>query len=169
MEHLPEKKAINELQTNLELFLKRHKKINMRPLLLIACLFFLSHVYAQSDSNVVIHKDPRIDLLVKKQASINIATKKAYGRTMRGYRLMVLNTNKREDAIAAKTKVYTYFPELKAYLVYQSPFFRLKAGNFKTRDEAEKYKKQMAPLFPKGVFIVNDTIEVKPEKTEEEE
>ena len=125
---------------------------------------------AQSDtvSSVVVHKDPRVDLLVKKQASINIISKKSVGHTTRGYRLLVLNTNKREDAINAKTKVYTYFPELKAYLVYQAPFFRLKAGNFKTRDEAEKYKKQMAPLFPKGVFIVNDTIEVKGEKTEEE-
>jgi hypothetical protein len=137
---------------------------------------FLSFVFAisasaQSDTSgsVVVHKDPRVDLLVKKQASINITSKKSVGRTMRGYRLLVLNTNKREDAINAKTKVYTYFPELKAYLVYQAPFFRLKAGNFKTRDEAEKFRKQMLPLFPKGVFIVNDTIEVKAEKTEEEE
>lgn len=140
------------------------------------CFFFLSlfliiNASAQTDTSVgvVIHKDPRVDLLVKRQASINIYSKKSVGHTTRGYRLLVLNTNKREDAINAKTKVYTYFPELKAYLVYQAPFFRLKAGNFKTRDEAEKYRKQMAPLFPKGVFIVNDTIEVKAEKSEEEE
>ena len=142
----------------------------MKAFLILLSLFVCSASFAQSDSSggVVVHKDPRVDLLVKKQTSINITTKKSYGRTMRGYRLMVMNTNKREDAIATKTKVYTYFPELKAYLTYQSPFFRLKAGNFKTRDEAEKYRKQMAPLFPKGVFIVGDTIEVKAEKSEEE-
>jgi hypothetical protein len=88
---------------------------------------------------------------------------------MRGYRLLVLNTSKRDEAIAAKTKVYTYFPELKAYLVYQSPFFRLKAGNFKTREEAVRYQQQMKSMFPKGVFIVNDTIEVKPVKDEDED
>ena len=144
----------------------------MKTLLVFLSLILFSSSNAQSDSSgvgVVVHKDPRVDLLVKKQASINTVSKKSIGRTMRGYRLIVINTNKREDAIAAKTKVYTYFPELKAYLTYQAPFFRLKAGNFKTRDEAEKYKKQMAPLFPKGVFILNDTIEVKGEKTEEEE
>jgi hypothetical protein len=144
----------------------------MKILLVLICVFIFSNSFAQTDNSgigVVIHKDPRADLLVKKQASINTATKKSVGRTMRGYRLMVLNTNKREDAIAAKTKVYTYFPELKAYLIYQSPFFRLKAGNFKTRDEAEKYRKEMSPLFPKGVFIVSETIEVKAEKIEEEE
>ncbi len=144
----------------------------MKALFTVLALFFFLAGFSQDDASantVVVHKDPRIDLLVKKQASINTTTKKAYARTMRGYRLMVMNTNKRDEAIAAKTKVYTYFPELKAYLIYQSPFFRLKAGNFKTREEAEKYRKQMAPLFTKGVFIVNDTIEVKAERTEEEE
>ena len=53
----------------------------------------------------------------------------------------MINTNNRDEAIAAKTKVYTYFPELKAYLQYQSPYFKLRAGNFKTREEAEKYRK----------------------------
>lgn len=136
--------------------------------ILLALTSFIA--FSQTDINapVVVHKDPRVDLLVKKQASINTTTKNSYARTMRGYRLMVLNTNKREDAISAKTKVYTYFPELKAYLLYQAPFFRLKAGNFKTRDEADRYRKQMAPLFPKGVFIVNDLIEVKGEKTEDD-
>ena len=143
----------------------------MKSVLVLLSIVLFSTSFAQTDSSgigVLVHKDPRVDLLVKKQASINIVSKKSIGRTMRGYRLMVLKTNKREDAIAAKTKVYTYFPELKAYLTYQAPFFRLKAGNFKTKDEAEKYRKEMAPLFPKGVFILNDTIEVKGEKTEEE-
>jgi hypothetical protein len=80
-----------------------------------------------------------------------------------------VNTNKREEAIDAKTKVYTYFPELKAYMSYQSPYFKLKAGNFKTRDEAERYRKNLMNLFPKGVFIVNDVIEIKPEKDESED
>jgi hypothetical protein len=118
-------------------------------------------------STVVVHKDPRIDVLIKKKAAINKATTNV-ARTMRGYRLLVVNTNSRDEAIAAKTKVYTYFPELKAYLQYQSPYFKLRAGNFKTRGEAEKYRKAMASMFSKGVFIVNDIIEIKPEKEKEE-
>ena len=124
---------------------------------------------ATQTSSVIVHKDPRVDLLVKKQASINTVTKKANQRSMRGYRLLIINTNKREEAIDAKTKVYTYFPELKSYLAYQTPYFKLKAGNFKTRDEAEKYRKMMSTLFPKGVFIINDIIEIKYDKEELEE
>ena len=120
-------------------------------------------------ASVIVHKDPRVDALIKKQGSINKNVKKSTARTARGYRLLVVNTNKREEAIDAKTKVYTYFPELKAYMSYQSPYFKLKAGNFKTRDEAEKYRKTLSNVFPKGVFIINDIIEIKPEKEETED
>ena len=123
----------------------------------------------QQTASVIVHKDARIDALIKKQESINTTTKKSSARTARGYRILIVNTNKREEAIAAKTKVYTLFPELKAYLSYQSPYFKLKAGNFKTRDEAERYRKNMSSIFPKGVFIINDIVEVKPEKEKEED
>lgn len=137
----------------------------MKKILLSVLLLFTVRAFAQD--SVIVHKDPRVDLLVKKQASINKAVKKASVRTMRGYRLLVVNTNKRDEAMDAKTKIYTYFPDLKAYLSYQSPYFKLKAGNFKTREEAEKYRKTMEPIFPKGVFIINDIIEIKPEAEEE--
>jgi hypothetical protein len=141
----------------------------MKSLLLLVALFSFNFVMAQSTINtdtnsVVIHKDPRVEALAKKQAALNAAIKKASARSMRGYRLLVINTNKRNEAIDAKTKIYTYFPELKAYLIYQTPYFKLKAGNFRTRDEADRYRKNLNAVFPKGVYIINDTIEITPEK-----
>jgi hypothetical protein len=138
-----------------------------RFIVLILSVLFLHRGLAQDTSSVTVHKDPRIDQLIALQSSINTATKKAMPRIMHGYRLMVANTNSRDEAIAAKTKLYTYFPELKAYLLYQAPFFKLKAGNFKTKEEAVKYQKLMTSFFPKGVFVINDTVELKPEKDEE--
>jgi hypothetical protein len=138
-------------------------------------LFFLSFIligygaFAQDTTSIVVHKDTRLDVLLKKQGDVNAAIKKANARTAKGYRLLVINTNKRDEAIAAKTKVYTNFPELKAYLVYQSPYFRLKVGNFKTREEAVQYQKSLGFYFPKGVFVLTDTIEVTPEKDSENE
>jgi len=140
----------------------------MKYFLFFSFILIASGAFAQDTSSVVIHKDPRLDILLKKQGEVNAAIKKANARTAKGYRLLVINTNKRDEAIAAKTKVYTNFPELKAYLVYQSPYFKLKVGNFKTRDEALQYQKSLGFYFPKGVFIIADTIEVTPEKEENE-
>lgn len=123
----------------------------------------------QNGSAVLIHKDPRIDLLIAKQAQINEETSRDARKTARGYRLMIISTSNRDEAIAAKTKIYTYFPELKAYLWHQSPYYKVKAGNFKDRKDAEAYQKKMNAYFEKGVFIMNDIVEVKPEKAKEED
>ena len=128
------------------------KKALLLLTLFIAIVSSAQDTTAFTGSSVIVHKDPRVDALVKKQSSINITVKKAAGRTMKGYRLMIINTNSRDEAIAAKTKVYTHFPDQKAYLTYQSPFFKLKAGNFQTRDEAQRYQKLMNSLVSKGRF-----------------
>jgi len=119
-------------------------------------------------SSVVVHKDPRIDLLIKKQSEINDITSRDSRRMTKGFRLLVINTNKRDEAINAKTRLYQYFPELKSYLLYQSPYYKLKAGNFKERKDAEAYQKKLNAFFPRGVFVMNDIIDLKPDKDTDE-
>jgi hypothetical protein len=149
----------------------------MSRFVIIATILFPFYSFSQDTtllkqtdtSTVIIHQDPRLDLLIKKQIQINEETSRDARRIGKGFRLLVINTNKRDEAIDAKTKVYTYFPELKTYLIYQSPYFKLKAGNFKERKEAEEYQQKLQKYFPKGVYIMNDTIEVKLEKEKEVE
>lgn len=149
----------------------------MRTIALIIILIVSVNSFSQDTTwrktvdnpSVIIHKDSRIDLLVKKQIQINEETSREARRSGKGYRLLVINTNHRDEAIAAKTKVYTFFPELKSYLIYQSPYFRLKVGNFKERKDAEEYRERLQKYFPKGVFIMNDTIELKLDKDKESE
>lgn len=153
------------------------QKMSMKQIL---CFLFLLAAFQSNaqdtawrvvkDTNsIVVKKDPRIELLVKKQAQINEETTRDARKVGKGYRLLVINTTKRDDAISAKTKVYTNFPELKAYLLYQSPYYKLKVGNFKEKKEAEDYQKKLKRYFPAGVFIMNDIIEIRPEKERIEE
>jgi hypothetical protein len=138
----------------------------MQRLLLIAiigCFSLGAFAQADSTSSIVIHKDPRIDALVKKQAEVNEETTRNARRNMQGFRIQVINTSDRNAAISAKTKVYQLYPELKAYLLYQSPYFRLRVGNFRDKDEADDYLKALSKQFPGNVFLVRDIVEVKPE------
>jgi len=139
----------------------------MTPILVSLFLLYSFSAFSQTlndTSSVVVHKDPRVDMLVKKQAEINEETTRNARKVARGYRLLVINTNKRDEAIGAKSKLYQYFPELKSYLYYQTPYFKVKAGNFKEKKEAEDYQKKLNKVFQKGVFIMSDLIEVKPER-----
>ena len=147
----------------------------MKKIVLIFFLSQLDELSAQDisgkkfvdSSSVIIHKDERLDILISKQAEINEITSRNARRTTKGFRLMVITTNSREEAINAKTKIYTYFPELKAYLWHQSPYYKVKAGNFKEKKDAIDYQKKLNVYFPKGVFIMQDIIEIKPTKDKE--
>ncbi|HNA92231.1 MAG TPA: SPOR domain-containing protein [Chitinophagaceae bacterium] len=142
----------------------------MKSFFTLLCFIVVLNVNAQNGNPdtipdtanaVIIHKDPRLDLLVKKQAEVNKVTGVDNRKTDKGYRILVISTNNREEALKAKTKIYTYFPDLKAYLWYQSPYFRVKAGNFKDKQTADKYKNRLSVYFPNGVFVMKDIIEQK--------
>lgn len=142
----------------------------MKKFLLISFLLCSIIGFSQTDTNgVVVKKDPRIDMLIKKQTEINeVATRDARS-TAPGFRIQVISTNNRAKALEAKTKVYRQFPELKAYLLYQSPNYRVRVGNFRDRMEAEDYIESIKSIFPTGIYIVNDRIEVNPAKNVDQE
>ncbi len=115
------------------------------------------------DSNVVVHKDPRVSLLVDKQIEINELTTRSSRQFAPGFRILVISSNNRNAVTDAKTRIYRHFPELRAYMMYQAPFFRLKVGNFKDRSDAETYLSPIQKLFETSVYIVPDTVQVLPE------
>jgi len=143
----------------------------MHKLVLLFLLFAGSRVMAQvkdttmqsvdSTNPVVMEKDPRIDQLVKKQIEINEVTTRESRRFVQGYRIQVINSPDRGKVFAAKARVYEQFPDWKPYLLYQSPNYKLRVGNFKTQDEAQDAMKQLSKLFPAGLYVIPDVIELK--------
>ena len=127
-------------------------------------------LFAQTDSllpasNVVVHKDFRLDILGRKEAELNAATTAALARSAMGYRLQVLSTNDRDLAMKTKSQLLQQYPDQKTYLFYQSPYVKIRFGNFKTRPEAEQYRKQISKMLGGiSIYIVPERIEVKPEK-----
>lgn len=138
----------------------------MKDLILILFVSLLSgSVIAQTDTGSVrVDKDPRIDLLIQKQIAINEETTRDSRRNMPGFRIQIINSPDRNKVFAAKTRIYQEFPDLKPYLMYQAPNYKLKVGNFRTQEEAEGFQRQLARLFPSGLYIIRDTIEVKPDQ-----
>lgn len=131
-------------------------------LLLILAFIYNGVLYAQ-DSSVLIRVDPRVDSLMKKQIQINELTTRDSRRNIPGYRIQVANSPDRNQVFAIKTKIYQTYPELKPYLIYQPPNYKLKVGNFKTPEDAEPYLQKLTQGFHSGVYLVHDIIEVKPD------
>lgn len=138
----------------------------MKTGLLIVFIMAVSVIMAHD--SIVVKKDARLDILTTKLALMNQrASMLTSNGKYRGYRVQVLSTRAREDAFKTKSMLLTSFPEYKTYVMYQSPSFKVRIGNFLKKEEADKFRKQLAYFFPQGVYIVADTIEYSP--TEEEE
>ena len=115
--------------------------------------------------SVYVVKDSRFDLLTKKKAEINKKSADSK-KPNKGYRIQVLNTTDRNQALNTKSRLLTIYPEHKTYLMYQAPYFKIRIGNFVEKSEADDLKKELARMFPTGVFVIPSDIEYKapPEK-----
>ena len=133
---------------------------------IFVCLLLLNNaVHAQMDSTSSIEfiKDSRLDVLVKKQAQINkVSGFKSSTGQYKGFRIMVLNTNNRELAYSTKANLLQRYPDENVYMAYQSPYYKLKIGDFVKKEDAEKFKKQIVGI-SQSVFVIQDLIKIKPE------
>ncbi len=112
---------------------------------------------------IKVHKDSRLDVLTAKQAQIN-KTGPVYtpGVKYKGYRLQILATHSREEADQLEAIMLQNFPNEKTYISYQSPTYKLKIGNFFTRDDAENFKIELGKVYDGGIYIVEDVVEYIP-------
>ena len=88
---------------------------------------------------------------------------------MDGYRVQVYSSNKQQTAKAEALALEEQFKERvnqTVYVQYQSPFWKVRIGDFRTYDEAKEYKKTIVQQFPDmqgNIYIVRDKILVKQE------
>ena len=137
----------------------------MRILLSIGLTLTLLRAAGQDSSGISVHKDPRVDALLRKQVEVFEYNTREARRFVPGFRIMVISTPDRNKANEAKSRVYRNFPELKAYFVYQASQFKLKVGDFKEQADAESYLLRIQPLFTTAVYMVRDMIEVNPDRS----
>ena len=125
---------------------------------LITLLSASNHLLA--NDTIIVRKDVRLDILSQKQAEINKRTSMMTSSGLyRGYRIQVISTTNRDLANKVKSDVLSKFTDEKAYLTYNSPYFKVRIGNFITKDEAEKFRQQLSKLYPQGVYVVEDAVE----------
>jgi hypothetical protein len=102
-----------------------------------------------------VKQDPRItDLLIRRN---QISQKR---NATEGYRLEIFfsSTNKaREQAERVKNEFNLVFPDIASYMLFQTPNFKVRVGDFRNKSEALKIKAQIAWKYP-NAFIVKDMI-----------
>ncbi len=131
--------------------------------LVSCCVFFMPDFSsAQTRGRVEVIKDPLIDTLIARRAYLN-KTIAGGDETANGYRVQIYFGSNRQAAYNAQAKFNQEYPELKTYIVYTEPNFKVRAGDFRTRLEAEKLQRDIIGMFS-SLFIIPDKIN--PPKTD---
>lgn len=107
--------------------------------------------------------DPQIEAEAKAQEPVATQSAAKTG----GYRVQVyLDNNARtakNEARARARNISEQFPHYPTYVVYSSPYWRLRVGNFRTHDEADEAAAAISAAFPsyaREIRVVKDRIVV---------
>lgn len=68
-----------------------------------------------------------------------------------GYRIQVFSGNSstaKREAQVRERNIISRFPQMRPYIGYKAPSWRLRVGDFRTRDEAQDMLKQLKKVFP---------------------
>jgi hypothetical protein len=76
-----------------------------------------------------------------------------------GYRICIFRDNQQNSrAVALQTKqnFNLYYPNIPSYWEYKNPYFYVYVGDFRTKGQAEKFKREISSMYPKS-WLVNET------------
>lgn len=130
---------------------------------------------AQPAGNITINKDYRVDYLLDKHLSIA-----KYEQTIEGYRVQIFfdaGNNSQLNANNSRIEFMRRYPDTEAYIIFDSPYYKVRAGDFRSRLEAQHFLNSIFDNYP-NAFIVLDKIKYpklreeskeEPEETPEEE
>jgi type 1 fimbria pilin len=110
---------------------------------------------SQQEGNVKIVQDNRIDKVLDLHKQF-----KTDHPEIEGFKIQIFMDSGNDAVQKANSVVENFtinFPDTPVELTYGAPYYRVRAGNFRTRVEAEGVLKNILPYFSQA-FIIKDKI-----------
>lgn len=95
--------------------------------------------------------------VIKRQQLIQKYRDRLKNSTRKGFRIQVFSGNQRAQAMKIRTEILSLYPDTRVYLIYKQPTFRVRVGDFLTREEAKTWLSDLQKSY-KAAFIVPDNI-----------
>jgi len=89
-----------------------------------------------------------VEKLVRKHIYINQNTAQK-----RGFRIQLIQNSQRDKVLEKKSSFLRNFPDVKVYLNYNQPYFKLRAGDFESRLKAYPFYRQVLRTFNNAILV----------------
>jgi hypothetical protein len=129
--------------------------------LIICCFSFAT--FAQKRGVVTVIKDPLIDSLIARRIELSKKTVPATIRrdgpivSQMGYRVQIFYGSDRRQVFSEQQRFKSSYPKLNTYITYKEPNYYLRAGDFRTRLEAQRMMNELRPVFA-TLFVIREKI-----------
>ncbi len=124
-------------------------------MILFACIRTGAQTLVPSDGKVEVIQEAKL-----KQVSADYKKLNLKNAPIDGYRVQIFfesGSNSKSTAMAKMNSFQNQYPEVKAYLSYKEPYYRVRVGNFRTLIEATGFQKLIAEEYP-NAYTVKDKI-----------
>jgi hypothetical protein len=125
----------------------------MKNILTLSLLLLPLTLFCQEENTgLVIIQDEQINNLVKKRSSNNTRIVSS-----EGYRLQLIYNTIKEEVNKERIKFIKKYPKIETYVQFDAPLYFLRVGDFKEKDDAEKFSKEIIKTYPEN-FIFKTSI-----------
>ncbi|OYU82259.1 MAG: sporulation protein [Flavobacterium sp. BFFFF1] len=124
------------------------KKTNRKPVLCVMAILFLSviPVFSQ-EAKTTVTQDPKFENLLKEKRRINSSI-----TVNDRYKIQIYNGDS-ESSKKTLSEFKKEFKNFDATIIFNTPFYKVWVGNFKTRIEAERNLNEIKSKYPNALLI----------------
>lgn len=105
------------------------------------------------EGKIMLKQDEKLTQLLQNHIVLNQNNDSKFD----GWRVQIHSSSNRQEAENARIKFMQSFPNQPTYFIYQPPMFKVRVGNFRTREDAFMLYKQTVKLFNVS-YVINDQI-----------
>ncbi len=108
-----------------------------------------------SNPNVIVHRDARLDSLVALQQDYLKENPK-----IDGWRVEIFfegGNNSYNQALSRKSSFVLSYPDIPVYLTFNAPYYKVRVGDFIRRSDAELFLQKIKAKYP-NAFVVKEEI-----------
>lgn len=125
-----------------------------------------------NEGNVTVYQDEAIKGILAKPAPVNLPVYSSGDGSvqyvkLRGYKIQVFSGNdqikSKDEAYQKESLINASFDDLETVVYFNSPRWILRAGNFRTRSEANAFMEKLRDHFPsfgKEMYVISDTVKI---------
>ena len=121
----------------------------------------------QNSENVINQPEKLLQRLLPVEGDDEDKDQRPKTGRMAGYRVQVFSDNNartaKNEARSKQRTIASRFPKYQTYVMYTSPYWRLKVGDFRTMQEAQDAANEIGrafPAFKKEIRVVRDRVNI---------